>query len=179
MTKLPPEPVSASVARQFVRRGLVGSRFVSIADAAAAVTDELVTNGILHGRTELRLTVRALPAIERRSWKNLLSQVKEKVQLFGARGVVLGLPLNLDGTEGEAAAQAREVAEKFRLSLDIPVYLEDERLTSREAEERLSARERDWRRRKTRVDALAAAIILQDYLDSQPRRVAAEECDTL
>jgi len=58
MTKLPPEPVSASVARQFVRRGLVGSRFVSIADDAAAVTDELVTNGILHGRTELRLTVR-------------------------------------------------------------------------------------------------------------------------
>ena len=58
MTKLPPEPVSASVARQFVVRGLAGSRFVHIADDAAAVTDELVTNGILHGRTELRLTVR-------------------------------------------------------------------------------------------------------------------------
>jgi histidine kinase-like protein len=58
MTKLPPEPVSASVARQFVRRGLTGSRFVGIVDDVTAVADELVTNGILHGRTELRLTVR-------------------------------------------------------------------------------------------------------------------------
>jgi len=57
MTKLPPEPVSASVARQFVRGGLARSRFGNIVDEATAVADELVTNGILHGRTELQLTV--------------------------------------------------------------------------------------------------------------------------
>jgi putative transcription antitermination factor YqgF len=47
----------------------------------------------------------------------------------------------------------------------VPVVSEDERLTSREAESRLALRERDWRKRKERLDAAAAAIILQDYLD--------------
>jgi putative transcription antitermination factor YqgF len=48
----------------------------------------------------------------------------------------------------------------------LPIVRMDERLTSREAESRLAVRERDWRRRKERLDAAAAAIILQDYLDT-------------
>jgi RNase H-fold protein (predicted Holliday junction resolvase) len=48
----------------------------------------------------------------------------------------------------------------------LPIARMDERLTSREAESRLAIRERDWRRRKERLDAAAAAIILQDYLDT-------------
>ena len=56
-----------------------------------------------------------------------------------------------------------------RLGADahVDVVLQDERLTSREAESRLAEREPDWRRRKARLDAAAAAIILQDYLDSR------------
>jgi putative Holliday junction resolvase len=50
----------------------------------------------------------------------------------------------------------------------LPIVLQDERLTSVEAESRLAAREKDWRVRKARLDAAAAAIILQDYLDSRP-----------
>ena len=112
---------------------------------------------------ELRLTVRPLPAIERRSWKDLLNQVREKVRSFEARALVIGLPLNLDGTEGAAAAQARETAEKFRLSLDLPVYLEDERLTTEEARSRLQSNgQRDI---DPHVDSAAAAIILQDFLN--------------
>jgi putative Holliday junction resolvase len=53
----------------------------------------------------------------------------------------------------------------------IPVFEEDERLTSREAESRLAVRERDWRKRKARLDAAAAAIILQAYLDRDARQV--------
>ena len=49
----------------------------------------------------------------------------------------------------------------------LPISLQDERLTSREAEARLALRERDWRRRKHRLDAAAAAIVLQDWLDEQ------------
>ena len=52
--------------------------------------------------------------------------------------------------------------------MSLPVVLQDERLTSVEAESRLAAREKDWRARKARLDAAAAAIILQDYLDSRP-----------
>ena len=53
----------------------------------------------------------------------------------------------------------------LRARTSVPIVSEDERLTSREAESRLAVRERDWRRRKKTLDAAAAAIILQDYLD--------------
>ena len=56
-------------------------------------------------------------------------------------------------------------AELGRLTA-LPVTLQDERLTSREAESRLAVREKDWRARKAKLDAAAAAIILQDYLDT-------------
>ena len=56
--------------------------------------------------------------------------------------------------------------ERLRTRTPLPVYLQDERLTSVEAEARLAAREPDWRRRKARLDAAAAAVILQDFLDA-------------
>ena len=66
----------------------------------------------------------------------------------------------------------------FGASVNVrPVVLQDERLSSREAESRLATRETDWRKRKAKLDAAAAAIILQDYLDGRSRRagVAREE----
>ena len=51
----------------------------------------------------------------------------------------------------------------------MPITLQDERLTSHEAETLLATRERDWRKRKDQLDAMAAALILQDFLDTQPR----------
>ena len=57
----------------------------------------------------------------------------------------------------------------LRLRLDVPVETEDERLSSREAESRLAVRERNWRKRKANLDAAAAAVILQDYLDRRAR----------
>ena len=53
--------------------------------------------------------------------------------------------------------------------MTVPISLQDERLTSHEAEELLARRERDWRRRKDHLDAMAAALILQDFLDQRPR----------
>jgi putative Holliday junction resolvase len=52
--------------------------------------------------------------------------------------------------------------------VDVPVVLQDERLSSTEAESRLARREKDWRKRKQQLDAAAAAVILQDYLDNRP-----------
>ncbi len=82
--------------------------------------------------------------------------------------VVVGCPSHLDGRPHEeegarTAAVARAVGERTGL----PVTLRDERLTSVEAERRLALRERDWRRRKAKLDAAAAAIILQDDLDAR------------
>jgi putative Holliday junction resolvase len=113
---------------------------------------------------ELRLTVRALRALQRTSWKRLLLAVSELCEQFDAESLVIGLPLRLDGTEGDAATEARRLARNFGLSLKIPIHLQDERLTSREAESALREAGYAGAEIKDRVDSEAAAIILRDYL---------------
>ena len=90
----------------------------------------------------------------------------------GVGGVVVGLPSHLDGRPHEGATWVRQVAEAVRRQVGLPVALQDERLTSVEAEQRLAVRERDWRKRKARLDAAAAAVFLQEYLDARPRDTA-------
>ena len=113
---------------------------------------------------ELRLTVRPLPALPRSSWKKLLGEIKLLREQFDARGVVIGLPLNMDGTEGAAGQDARRIARNLGLSLDVPVFLQDERLTSRAAEAELRAEGVSGADLKARVDSAAAALILRDCL---------------
>jgi putative pre-16S rRNA nuclease len=113
---------------------------------------------------ELRMTVRPLPFLRRTNWKQLLGAVAELVQGFDAQALVIGLPLNLDGTEGEAAGEARRLARNFELSLNVPVYLQDERLTSREAEETLRAAGRTIKEIREQLDSESAAIILRDFI---------------
>jgi putative Holliday junction resolvase len=79
--------------------------------------------------------------------------------------VVVGVPSSLDGTPTKQTRQVALFMEALRSCISVPIVGEDERLTSREAEQRLALRERDWRKRKLRLDAAAAAIMLQDYLD--------------
>ena len=123
---------------------------------------------------ELRLTVRALPAIPRTSWKRLLAAVSELCERFDAESLVIGLPLRLDGTEGDSAAEARRLARNFGLSLKIPIHLQDERLTSFEAESTLREAGYGGAEIKDRVDSEAAAIILSDFL-SQTSALSQEE----
>ena len=84
-------------------------------------------------------------------------------------GIVVGLPLHLDGRPHEHAVRVRAIANALTQRTGLPVMLQDERLTSVEAEQRLALRERDWRKRKARLDAAAAAIMLQDHLDTRPK----------
>lgn len=79
--------------------------------------------------------------------------------------VVVGVPRMLNGTPHDQTARALAFAAALRGATTVPVALQDERLTSVEADARLAVRERDWRKRKARLDAAAAAVILQDYLD--------------
>lgn len=116
---------------------------------------------------EMALSVRPLPPIKRTSWKKLLEDVRRTIADFDARGLVIGLPVNMDGTEGDAALETRRIARKFVLSLDIPVYLQDERLTTKEAESELGRSRRFSRKFKELrelADSEAAAIILRDFL---------------
>jgi putative Holliday junction resolvase len=91
----------------------------------------------------------------------------------GLSVLVLGLPRRLDGSPGEMTQRIEAFAQTLGRRTALPVVLQDERLTSREAEERLAVREKSWKARKARLDAAAAAVILQDYLDSRSDAAAA------
>jgi putative holliday junction resolvase len=113
---------------------------------------------------ELRITVNRLPAIERRSWKDLLGRVLAIIESYDARGLVIGLPLSLDGSEGSAAREARATAGKFQRSLNVPIFLQDERLTTFAATAKLRATGRSAAEIKMEVDSEAASVILGDFI---------------
>jgi putative holliday junction resolvase len=102
--------------------------------------------------------------------RRLAAEVRElQLQDDGLEAVVIGLPKRLDGTANEQTGRVRKLAELLAAEITAPITLQDERLTSHAADELLAVREPDWRRRKPHLDAMAAAIILQDFLDHQPR----------
>jgi putative holliday junction resolvase len=116
---------------------------------------------------ELRLTVRTLPALPRTPWKRLLSSLGELCVQFDVRTIVLGLPLRLDGTEGDAADEVRRVGRNLQLSLKLPLFFQDERLTSKDAESSLRERGFQVGEISNRIDSEAASIILSDFLELQ------------
>ena len=87
----------------------------------------------------------------------------------GLATVVVGWPRRLDGTPNAQTPLVEAFARALGQAVAVPVVLQDERLSSHEAESRLALTQRDWRKRKQMLDAAAAAVVLQDYLDGQSR----------
>lgn len=85
-------------------------------------------------------------------------------------GIVVGLPLSLDGSVGQQAESVQEFVRELLTVVKVPVTLWDERLSTVQAEELLRSGGLGWRKRKAEQDSLAAAIILQGYLDSRPQK---------
>jgi putative Holliday junction resolvase len=83
----------------------------------------------------------------------------------GLARIVVGVPRHLDGTASDMTTRVEAFVTKLRALVTMPIATEDERLTSVDAESLLAARERDWNKRKAKLDAAAAAVILQDHLD--------------
>jgi len=95
-----------------------------------------------------------------------VDRIADLVKELGARAVVVGLPVGLSGTEGAAASEQREFMDRLRSSLSVDVIAYDERLTSVVAERALRAGGVKGRKLKGLSDAVAAQVLLQDYLDS-------------
>jgi putative holliday junction resolvase len=110
------------------------------------------------------LAVHPIGALERRSVVRDLELIRSRFVEFEVSRVVIGLPLNMDGTAGPAARAAQAFADRLRDSTGLPVELFDERLTSFEAEERLRELSGRRARDKGTVDAVAASIILESWL---------------
>ena len=110
-------------------------------------------------------TARALRTLRRRNEAEDLAALKCAAEEYEVGLAVLGLPLNMDGTEGPSARLARAFAPKVQDALGVPVELFDERLSTFEAEQRLEALGFSSRQRRDKVDAEAAAVILQGWID--------------
>jgi putative Holliday junction resolvase len=147
--------------------------------------------GIDYGQRRIGLALSDPTCLLARPWKTLVRQgsvaetaatlVDEVARLSAEEGslatVVLGYPRRLGGEADAQTAQVEALAAMLRARLSIPIILQDERLSSREAESLLARRVKRWRDRKPLLDALSAAVILQDYLDAHPRSVVNVEQD--
>jgi putative Holliday junction resolvase len=138
--------------------------------------------GVDYGRKRVGLALSDASGMLARPWKTLpvsgldrqVAEVTREVAALVAESdglsvVVIGLPRRLSGERNEQTAAVELLAARLGTRTSVPIVLQDERLTSHEAEELLSRREKDWRKRKSQLDAVAAAVILQDYLDARPR----------
>jgi putative Holliday junction resolvase len=117
---------------------------------------------------EIQLIASPVKTLVRTSWKKLLSDIKQIVSDFDAVAVVVGLPLGFEGERIEMTYEAESIARKLALSLNIPVIMQDERVTTYEARKRLWDRGVKPEETKSEVDSEAAAVILSDFL-SLPR----------
>jgi putative Holliday junction resolvase len=116
---------------------------------------------------ELRLTVRPLTTIrrEKRKYAQIIEQIGALITEHEIGTLVVGLPLNMDGTRGPAVARVESFIEDLRRNLSVPIVTIDERLTSYEADRMMREMGMNERERRARSDEYAATIILQDYLD--------------
>ena len=121
----------------------------------------------------------SLQVIERKGQQRDLATVVQLVREHEVGKIIVGFPLSLDGTVGQQARVVERYAALLEkklgdLSLDVPVVLWDERLSTVAADRLMAEAGRKGRERRERIDAVAAAVILQDYLDSSEQRTASE-----
>ncbi len=104
------------------------------------------------------------------SSKDLPAKILELIHNENINAIVLGLPLNMDGSQGGQVKIVRDFADKLKEKIDIPILYQDERLTTFAAEEKLADSELPRRKKRMRIDAVAAAEILQAFLDAKSER---------
>ncbi len=107
----------------------------------------------------------ATPLTVLHSRDNLVKQIVDTIEEECIEAVIIGLPFLMDGTEGIQAKRTRAFGVELEKAIDIPVLFHDERLSSFDAEEKLAGLELTNKRRKKRLDAVAAANILQCFLE--------------
>jgi len=95
-------------------------------------------------------------------------QALKLIREYGCKGIVVGLAKNMDGSEGEQAADCRKGASELQQVTDLPIQFQDERLSTWTAKERLFAQGLNEKRVKEKLDQTAAAVILEDFITAHP-----------
>lgn len=104
---------------------------------------------------------------EEEDYKSLISELSEIINEFNIKKIVLGLPKNMDNSLGFASERSLNFKKLLEEEFNIDVYMQDERLSSVEANNIMLGADLSRKKRKQNVDAIAASIILQNYLDSR------------
>ncbi|MHC4462799.1 MAG: Holliday junction resolvase RuvX [Planctomycetota bacterium] len=102
--------------------------------------------------------------------KDLIKKIADAVETENVEAVVLGLPLNMDGSQGPQAKLIFKFADQLKEHLNIPIHFQDERLSSFSAEEKLAVADFTRGKKKKRLDAIAAAEILEAFLEQKHTR---------
>src|SRR5215203_2450616 len=137
--------------------------------------------GVDYGAKRIGLALSDATGLLARAWKTLqrtgnpsqvAASLAAEARILAAEDdglgvIVMGFPRRLNGEPTDQTANVQAIADRLRTLIAIPLVLQDERLSTHEADARLAAREKDWRKRKALLDAASAAVILQDYLDSR------------
>lgn len=114
---------------------------------------------------ELGITAQGLPTINSVNEIDDLKDIKKIIDKYEVEKIILGLPKNMNGSLGKQAKKAISFAEKLKETFQLPVELEDERLTTTKAEKLLIEADRSRKKRKKVIDKMSAVIILQSFLD--------------
>lgn len=117
---------------------------------------------------ELGMLARPLGYLPAEPRERFLEELRRLVREQGVQRIIVGVPRNMDGTYGPAAAKVRAWMEELRQVLDVPLVPWDERLTTVQAQRLLHEAGRNTRKQRARIDSSAAAVLLQSYLDRAP-----------
>ena len=123
---------------------------------------------------ELGITAQGLATITRKNRRQDIEKIAGFIRTYSVEKIVIGYPIKLDGTEGIQCEKVSKFARILESAFSIPVVKWDETLTTKEAEEVLIRANMRREKRKTVIDKLAAALILQGYLDSRGHHEKAE-----
>ena len=94
-----------------------------------------------------------------------IARISDVIRDYQVSRIVVGLPLNMDGTESAMTREVKNFAAAIAKKLKMEVDFADEKLTSREAEQKLAPANRNWKKRKGKIDGVAAALILENYME--------------
>lgn len=124
---------------------------------------------------ELGFTAQPITTVRRTNKKADLEALQELIEEYAVTHLVVGLPLNMNGSEGPRAGESRKLGDALAEQAHVPAIYWDERLTSVAAEKSLIEADVSRKKRKDVIDQVAACLILQGWLDSQPRQNADDD----
>lgn len=123
----------------------------------------------------LGIIAQGLTVIVRRDSEADIKEIENIVEEYKADSIVIGMPVNMDGTKGKSAEKVNEFVETLKARLNIPVYTYDERLSTKESEKFLISSDVSRKKRKQIIDKVAAQLILESYLERLKHNVRIQD----